>query len=90
MRYLKIGFGWLLLLALTACAHKAPDKTRFAQYAQTLPPINVPPGIKDPTGESYYPVPPVPLTAPFGTPPPLEPPGSQLTVQKQIKLPAPQ
>lgn len=74
---------------LTACSHTPPDQTRFVQYAQTLPPITVPAGIKDPTAASYYPVPPVTMTAPWGVKPPLTPPGAQLVANRNIVLPAP-
>jgi|GEM_PF-4272459 len=87
MKYL---WGVLLLLAVTACSHTPPEQSRFVRYAATLPPIQVPPGIPNPTGESYYPVPPVPMMMPLGTQPPLAPPGSQLAAQKKVKLPAPQ
>jgi uncharacterized lipoprotein len=88
MRYLL----WLaLFLTLTACSHSSrQESNRFVKYAATIPPITVPPGIQDPTGESYYPVPPILLRAPLGTKPPLEPPGREFTVYKKVQLPAPQ
>ena len=86
---LVVGLGMGMCL-LTACAHRQKEDPQFIRYAATLPPIVVPPGIENPTGESYYPVPPVAMTAPLGTIPPLVPPGSHLAVQKNVKLPAPQ
>ena len=73
----------ITLLTITACAHKAPtsQSKRFINYAETLPPITVPAGVTDPTKESYYPVPAVPVTAPIGLQPPLAPPSSKLVVQ---------
>lgn len=91
MQYLQLKHGlWLvLLLTLSACSHWRSGQTRFAEYAQTLPPIVVPSGIKNPTEASYYPVPPVAMRAPLGTTPPLTPPGSHLTPYKQAQLPPP-
>lgn len=90
----SISFRVLLCImslpTMVACSHSNSQSTQFMQYAETLPPITVPPGIKNPTAESYYSVFPVHSTAPLGTEPPLEPPGSDLTVKKQIKLPVPQ
>lgn len=77
-------------LFLTSCSHTPPDQTRFVQYAQTLPPLTVPADIKNPTAQSYYPVPPVTITAPWGVKPPLAPPGSQLVANRNVSLPAPQ
>lgn len=79
----------LMVLSIAACSH-SPEKSRFVEYAATIPPIQVPPGIKNPTSENYYPIPPVALTMPVGTKPPLAPPGSQLTKQRNnVKLPPP-
>jgi uncharacterized lipoprotein len=72
-----------IALILSACAHSRPGETKFTKYAQTAPPIVVPSGITDPTAVSYYPVPLVTKTAPFGTQPPLAPPGSHLVVEKK-------
>ncbi len=90
MQNLKYGFGLAVLLLTTACSHSKPGDTRFTKYAVTLPPITAPQGIKNPTAESYYPIPPVAQTTPFGVAPPLTPPGSQLVPQKsKTQLPAP-
>jgi uncharacterized lipoprotein len=87
--YLKWFIFMMCSLFLTACSHTPPDQTRFVQYSQTLPPVFVPPGIKNPTGLSYYPVPPVAVNGMLGVKPPLNPPGAQLTVYKKVILPAP-
>lgn len=87
--YLKPFIFSSLGLLLTACSHTPPDQTRFVQYAKTLPPITVPSGIKNPTAVSYYPVPLVTTTAPWGVKPPLMPPGSVLVVNRNARLPAP-
>jgi uncharacterized lipoprotein len=83
----KVSFASSLILLLAACS-SAPQDRRYVQYAATLPPIQTPSGIKNPTGESYYPVPPVRMTQPLGTEPPVEPPGSNL-VKQQNKVPLP-
>lgn len=89
MRYLKFWACLFMVLFVAACSSN-PEKSRFAEYATTIPPIQVPPGIKNPVGESYYPIPPVALTMPFGTKPPLTPPGSMLAPQKsKAQLPPP-
>jgi uncharacterized lipoprotein len=91
MRYfLKLLFFSIFFgLSLTACSHTPPDQTRFVQYAQTLPPIQTPPDVKNPTRESYYPVPPLAVYGPVGIKPPLNPPGAHLTPLKNVTLPAP-
>lgn len=77
-------------LMLAACS-SAPQDRRYVKYAATLPPIQTPPGIKNPTQESYYPVPPVRITKPIGTRPPRTPPGANLRPQQvKAKLPEPQ
>jgi uncharacterized lipoprotein len=79
-----------MVLSIAACSNSSPEKSRFVEYAATIPPIQVPPGIKNPTSESYYPIPPIALATPFGTKPPLTPPGSQLQSQRnKVKLPPP-
>ncbi len=80
---------FILLLALTGCASH-PGQTKFTEYANTIPSIIVPAGIKNPTAESYYPIPPVVMVMPIGVKPPLAPPGSQLTVNTKTSLPKPQ
>lgn len=68
-----------MLLVVAGCSGSNTQRSsKFIAYANTIPPIVVPPGIKNPTDESYYPVPPVQYKAPFGTVPPLTPPGSQV------------
>lgn len=77
MVYIK----WLLVLMLivvVGCAESTQRSPKFIAYANTIPPIVVPPGIKNPTDEGYYPIPPVQYKAPYGTVPPLTPPGSQI------------
>ena len=78
------------LLLLTACSHSHHAETKFAKYANTIPSVQTPAGIKNPTGESYYPIPPITLTQPVGSKPPVTPPGSHLVIQKNATLPAPQ
>lgn len=81
MRYVNSCF-WLASGALlAACAHSSsssPTETKFVKYATTIPPIVVPRGAHNPTGESYYPIPPVTSNAALGVKPPLTPPGSSL------------
>lgn len=90
MRYIKYFVGLAVLTAITACSHSSPDQSRYMKYAATIPPVNVPADIKNPTGDSYYPIPPVAFTAPIGTQPPLVPPGATLVSQKsKAQLPVP-
>ena len=78
-----------MVVFIAACS-SSPEKSRFVEYAATIPPIQVPPGIKNPTSEPYYPIPPIALRAPVGVKPPLAPPGSQLQSQRnKVKLPPP-
>ncbi|MBS0350756.1 MAG: hypothetical protein JSR33_06160 [Proteobacteria bacterium] len=74
------------MLLLSSCAHfRTVENHKFMKYAVTVPPLIVPEGIPNPEAESYYPVPPVALTAPAGTLPPVTPPGLEL--QRYINKP---
>lgn len=84
----KVAGIFALAFLLTACSshsvnpgsnpYAKKESEAFIKYAQSLPPVTVPPGVPDPSGEAYYPVPQVSMKAPFGTKPPLTPPGSRL------------
>jgi uncharacterized lipoprotein len=89
MRYLKSCFWLGLAVFLSACSHSRPSESKFVGYAETTHPLIAPPGIKNPTETSYYPIPPVALKAPVGAKPPLAPPGSHLVVEKKKKVPPP-
>lgn len=80
MSYKKMILMSVSILVLAGCAHK----NAYLKEAQTVPPMVVPANIKMKPSENYYPVPGAPVIV---TPPPQEPPGSNLQRFKARKNP---